>query len=427
MDLDKLKHHEKEIKKCFRCSLCKMTPLAVYRNPKFSDSCPINSHYQFHAYSGSGLQFMALALAQGRIEPDEKLAEIVFSCRSCGFCDVACKFIMDAERHLVNMAFKETLVDAGLAPVAYKKTAKNIKENGFAFSSKRQSWAQGLELKNATSKKAPVLLWAGCSADTDPAMAETLRTFVKILNKAQVNFAVLGEHEACCGLPAYWSGFREEFTHAGHRAAALIEKTGAKTVVAVCGGCLGAMRSKFPAYGIRMSAEVLHATEFIERLIKKKKLRMEVDVPLKVTYHDPCYLGRQSEAQEEWRGVEKTVFGQVIYTDPPRKTCYGSDGVFDPPRMILGAMKGVDFKEMHRIREYALCCGAGGGQAPEFKDMAENSAVGRIEEAIDTGAQCLVTSCPHCRRHFEETAKTRKLGIEVMDIVDLIARAANIA
>ncbi len=422
MSLEKLQAYETETKKCFRCSLCKMVPLAVYQDVRFSNNCPINNYYQFHAWSGSGQQFMALALAQGRIQADETLADIVFSCRSCGYCDVACKYIMDAERHLVNMALKETLVEAGLAPAEYKEAALNLKSHGSPLGTGGISWEAGLGLKQAARTQAKVLLWAGCSARHDPEASRTARLLARLLQKAGVDFAVYGDEESCCGLPAYWSGFREQFVESARKAKTLIEKSGAKTVVTVCGACLGTMRSKAPVYGIDMDAEILHATEYLERLIRKKRLTLTTPVNRSVTYHDPCYLGRQAEPPNNWHGQEKTVFGQMVYTDPPKTMRYGTEGVFDPPRAILKAIPGVAFTEMHRIREYAFCCGGGGGQAKKYDAMAQKAASSRIAEAKDAGAETLVTACPHCRQHLGKAAQ----DMSVLDIIDLTAQAAGI-
>ncbi|ACL06626.1 Putative uncharacterized Fe-S oxidoreductase (contains cysteine-rich region domain) [Desulfatibacillum aliphaticivorans] len=426
MNLDKLKPYEAEMKKCFRCSLCKMVPLAVYQKVEFSNNCPINNYHQFHAWSGSGLQFMALSLLHGRIPADEKLAEIVFSCRSCGYCDVACKYIMDAERHQVNTALKETLALAGLAPPELGRTCRSIQDRGTPFDSPAKPWDKGLSIKKAPRDKAKVLLWAGCSARHDPRQAAAARLFARILQNLKVDFAVLQDEESCCGLPAYWSGFGDVFTKAARDAGTALERSGARTVVCLCGACLGAMRSKYPAYGVKVDAEILHATEFLDRVLARKRLNLQAPEPMRVTYHDPCYLGRQAEPYEEWNGVEKTAFGQMTYTDPPKNLRYGTEGVFDAPRSLLHSIRGLQFNEMHRIREYALCCGAGGGLTEAARPMARQSAVSRLEEAKDVGAQCLVTACPHCRSHLEASAREAGLDVRVADIMEILAQALGV-
>ena len=189
------------------------------------------------------------------------------------------------------------------------------------------------------------------------------RKMARLLLHAGVDVGILGDDENCCGLPAHWMGFRDDFTALAEKNANSFKETGVKTIVTVCGACLGTLKAKYPKYGIKMGVAVLHATEFLERLIKKKKIRLPRPLNLNVTYHDPCYLGRQSEPQEEWKGEEKTVFGQMKYTVPPRKITIGTEGIFDPPGKILKSIKAFSFGESYGIKEYYHVCGAGGGRA----------------------------------------------------------------
>jgi Fe-S oxidoreductase len=176
-----------------------------------------------------------------------------------------------------------------------------------------------------------------------------------------------------------------------------------------------------------VGVEVLHATEFLERLIRKKKIRLKRPLHLKVTYHDPCYLGRQSEPHPVWNGVEKTVFGQMKYYIPPKKVRYGTGGVFEPPRVILNSIKELSFREMYRIREYSHCCGAGGGSADAYNAMSLGAARDRIAEARDVGADHLITACSHCKAQFGRAmAGMEGEGVTVMDIIDLVFMAAAI-
>ena len=425
MSYPELKVLESEIATCFRCSLCKMVPLPVFKSKEFSDICPINTHYAFHSYSASGMGYMALALAEGRIEADRSLADIVFSCRTCGFCDVACKFIMESERNEVNMTLREVLVNEGLAPEEYRRTVLNIRESGNpAGAAASGHWAEGVGIKKLPDRKAKVLVYGGCMARHDGRAAVAARKLARLLLHAGVDAGVLAD-ETCCGLPAHWSGFRDDFREFAELNKRSIEAAGVESVVTVCGACLGALRSRYPRYGIGLGVEVLHATELLARLVKKKKLALKKQVSRAVTYHDPCYLGRQSEPYEEWHGVEKTVFGQMKYYVPPKKIRYGTGGVFDPPRELLKSIPGVSFREMHRIREYSHCCGGGGGQAAAYDDMALRAARDRIAEARAVGAECLVTACTHCKAQFEKAAGPGK-AMSVTDIIDLVYESAGI-
>jgi len=293
---------------------------------------------------------------------------------------------------------------------------------------KAGDWAAGLNLKKLPQQRAGVLLYAGCLTRYDKNALRSARNMAKLLLHAGVDVGILGDDENCCGLPAHWMGFKDDFIALAEKNISSFREAKVKTIVTVCGACLGTLRAKYPKYGINNAGiEVLHGTEYLERLIKKKKIELKRPLNLKVTYHDPCYLGRQSEPQEEWEGEERTVFGQMKYTVPPRKINYGTGGVFDPPRTILKSIKGLSFREMYRIREYSHCCGGGGGRAEIYEKMSLEAAKERIKEAREVGADYLVTSCSHCKAQFEKTSSDMGNDpIRVLDIIDIVFQAADI-
>ncbi len=429
MGLAKLRQLEADMKKCFRCSLCKMVPLPTVLDSRYVDACPANLEFQFHGYSGSGKSIMALSLIEGRIEVDDTLAEISFACTACGLCDVACKFIMEAERHQVNMALREHIVDEGFGPPAHREMIENLERHGHPGGRPRSdssSWSEGLGLKTAPVDQAPVLLLAGCMARGAPDASRVVGKLARLLVRAGVDFAILGEEESCCGLPAYWTGHRDLFTSIATRAVRRLDELGAQTIVTVSGSCLGAIRSKYPEYASAPRARVLHATELLARLVEEGKLPLPRPVRRRVTYHDPCYLGRQSEPPLVWEGEYKTTHGCMTYADPPRQINRGVAGVFDEPRSLLRAIEGLDFVEMARIREYSFCCGGGGGVPMAHPEMARRTALQRLEEAASVEADCLVTACHHCRSNLSG-ARSSADGwlLPVTDIIDLFYEAAG--
>ncbi|MDM8000316.1 MAG: (Fe-S)-binding protein [Dehalococcoidia bacterium] len=430
MALPRLRELAPEMQKCFRCSLCKMVPLPTVLNPKYSDGCPSSRQYHFHGYSGSGKNIMALSLVDGRIKVDQTLADITFACTACGLCDVSCKFIMEAERHSVNMALREHIVEEGFAPPAHRAMIKNLEETGLPrgrVGVAARDWARDLGLKMLPDRAAPVLLFAGCLQCGDPTAADVARKLARLLQQSRVDFGVLRDGETSCGLPAYWTGHREVFTRMANRVADLLDATKAQTVVTVSGSCLGALRSKYPEYARAPKARVLHATEFLAQLIKDGRLHLSKSVRRKVTYHDPCYLGRQSEPPLTWEGEYKVTHGCMTYTDPPKEINRGVNGVYEPPRQILRAIKGLDFVEMYRIREYSYCCGGGGGVPLAYPDLALSAAIDRLEEAKDVGAECLVTACHHCRANLSKPQHSLQQPlIPVVDIIDLVCEAADL-
>ena len=419
------------MEKCFRCSLCKMIPLPVVKHPAFTDACPASREYHFHGYSTSGKQLMALSLIDGRIEPDERLARITFACTACGYGDVGCKFIMDAERHSINMALREYLVEQGFSLPEHQETIENLTSRGHPEGETRLSpgaWAEGLDLKIVPEERAEVLLFAGCAQNSDDKAAIIANKFARLLRHAGVDVGILGDGESCCGLPAYWTGHREVFTSIANRILEQVGGLGVKTLVMPSGSCLGAFRSKYPEYAGAFQMEVLHASELLARLIAKGRLRLTRPVPGTVTYHDPCYLGRQSEPPLDWEGEEKRALGCMNYFDPPKPVNRGTNGVFDPPRNILGEIPGLRFVEMYRIREYSFCCGAGGGVPEAYPDLARAAALHRIEEARAVGAERLVTACAHCERNLARAQETDgDEALPILDLIELVFEAAGLS
>lgn len=430
MVLSKLRALEADMKKCFRCSLCKMVPLPTVVDSRYSDGCPAGRALHFHGYSGSGKSIMALSLTEGRIAVDETLAAITFACTTCGLCDVACKFIMEAERHLINMALREHIVDAGFGLPAHRATIESLARHGRPNGrpgTAPSGWAHALSVKLAPAEPAPVLLLAGCHAHHDPDAAGVARKLALLLIRAGVDFAIRGDAENCCGLPAYWTGYRDVFTAIADDTTRRLDATGARTIVTASGSCLGAMRSKYAEYATAPQARVLHATEFLAALIEEGRLRLTKAVRRTVTYHDPCYLGRQSEPPIVWNGKYKTTHGCMQYADPPKGINRGVGGVFDAPRQVLGAIPGLALVEMPRIREYAFCCGGGGGVPEAFPELARRTALHRLEEAAGTQAEYLVTACHHCRANLSAAqAPPTAQALPVVDIIDLVHEAAGI-
>ena len=168
MSLSKLMQLEADMKKCFRCSLCKMVPLPTVLDSRFSNGCPASRELHFHGYSGSGKSITGLSLIERRIEVDEALAEIAFACTACGLCDVSCKFIMEAERHQVNMALREHVVDEGFGPSAHRQMIENLDAHGHPDGTPQvsaSSWAKGLDVKVARRIRPPCscLRAVGCA------------------------------------------------------------------------------------------------------------------------------------------------------------------------------------------------------------------------------------------------------------------------
>jgi Fe-S oxidoreductase len=413
MTLETLEGLRHEMKKCVRCSLCKLVPLPTIQQTRFTSACPPVDEYHFHAYSGGGMNVMALALLDRRIEVDRDLARIVSACTTCGLCDVACKFIMAAERQDVIMALKEHLVDCGMKPAPSVEAPPILPH-----------WAEGLGLATLPASKCSLLLLVGAGARHDPLHAANARKLARLLQAARVDFGILGGIEPSTGLEAYWTGQRRAFEETARKVVDLLDDSGARTIVTLCGEDLGALRSKYPRYCRAPKAQVVHASEFLLGLIQKHALRLRRPIPRRVTYHDPCYLGRQSEPPQVWQGEERRTHGVMTYFVPPKPICYGVRGVFDAPRRLLNAIPSLELVEMRRVREYAYCCGGGGGVPEAHPNVARSAAEQRLEEARSVGAETLVTACQHCRLNLSRWQSGNPLPI--VDLVDLVYESAGL-
>ena len=204
-----------------------------------------------------------------------------------------------------------------------------------------------------------------------------------------MDFGILGAKERCCGSTAFRVGAVDMFEKYKKANVKQLNGLGIKTLVTACAGCYSTFANEYTG---ELDFEVLHIVEFIARLVAEEKLTFKNELNLKVTYHDPCHIGR-----------------------------YG--GLYDEPREILKALPGVDFREMVRIREYSLCCGSGGGVKTAYPEVAMETAKMRVREAKDTGAEMIVTCCPFCEMNLKDGANADPEPMQVVDLLQLVSEA----
>jgi Fe-S oxidoreductase len=418
-----IEQYKGDMEMCCRCSACKHIPLQMVRNPKHSYACPSISRYNFHAYSGSGRLIIGREMLNTGFKYTDKLLDIVYNCQMCGACDISCKYGMDMEVLEPINEFRIKCVEDGHANPALDKVIDGLRKTGsmVPVKGKRGDWAEGLNIKDAAKEKVDVLYHVGCLTSYDKDMQKLAKAIAKILQKAGVNFGIAGDAETCCGGRAYQMGYQDDFLNQAKKNMALIKKAGVKTLVTGCADGYQAFKVLYDKFDLKGDLEVLHITEYIDRLIKKGKLKLTKKVNLNVTYHDPCRLGRLSEPWIHWEG--KKIPGYKFVFDPPKTYRRGTNGVYAPPRDILAAIPGVKLTEMDRIKEYSWCCGAGGGVNDSNPDFAVWTANKRMEEAASTGAEALVTACPWCESTFNKAIKGTGSNLKVYDIVELVAKA----
>lgn len=421
-----LEDYRNDMLRCMRCSECKWIPLAKISDWRFAHQCPSISRYNFHAYSSGGRLIMGLSVLEERMDYTDDFLDILYKCTMCGACEVSCKCNKDMENMPITQELRIKAVEDGELLPQQMMVIDSLRKEDNTMMAKRDdrgNWADGLKVKNITEEKAEVYFHAGCRYSFDGELWPEVRAAVNILVNAGVDVGIAGKDETCCGCRVYEMGYLGETTKYAENNVDLLKNSGAKTIVTSCSDCYQGFKVLYRKLGMLADVEVLHITEYIDRLIKEGKLKPSKKVPMKVTYHDPCHLGRLAEPHVPWDGKEKIVFNQMYIYDPPKPWRKGTHGVYEIPRDVIKAVPGVELNEMTRIKEYAWCCGAGGGVIDSYPDFAVWTAKERIEEAKSTGAEALVTACPWCKRNFLDALKESGDDLKVLDIVELVEKS----
>jgi Fe-S oxidoreductase len=415
--------------RCTRCTYCRWIPFDQVKSARFAKGCPSIEYGKFHAYSAGGRYVTALSLMDGRSQVTEKVKDSVFQCNMCGLCDVSCKICRyDMEPLSAMRELRFTLVQQGHELPQVKPVIESLNKQFNMLrqpAAERGGWARGLQVKNLTTEHAEYAFHAGCRYAFDGDLGHVARTSIRILQKAGLDVGIMGERESCCGGRAFNMGYRNEAKARANHNLRAWKTAGVKTVVTPCADCYQAFKRIYPPEA-GSELKVVHMVELVAELVKAGRLEPTRRVPMKVTYHDPCKLGRQGEAYVPWKGKEKKIFGQAVAYDPPRPRYNGAFGIYEAPRDLLRALPGIELVEMERIKEYAWCCGAGGGVYESYPDFARLTATERLEEAASTGADAVVTACPWCERNLGDAASGSSSRLKVFDVIALAGRALGL-
>ena len=252
------------------------------------------------------------------------------------------------------------------------------------------------ELKEK-NKKAEIVFWVGCAGSFDERAKKITKAFVKILVDSKISFAVLGSEEICTGDPAKRSGNEFLFQMQAMQNISTLDKYGVKKIVTTCPHCFNTLKNEYPQLG--GTYEVLHHSQFLDELIKNKKLSFKDGLykGKRITYHDPCYLGRANQ-------------------------------VYESPRNLILKLK-AELVEMKNCKSKGLCCGAGGAQM--FKDAEKGDKeinIARTEQALETNTEIIAAACPFCNTMLSDGIKNKEMEnkVALMDIAELIANAKEL-
>lgn len=384
------------LKDCMSCGLCTADgPLAPLRegdtipeNAKVDANCPSYEYYHFISYSPKGRSWLAAALWYKNTPITEDLVKVFYTCTTCGLCDEVCYL----KKVPIIRAMREEFVNRGVAlPPAIQKRDDNIINTDNYFGGKNQvraNWAKDLNLPT----QGDILYFAGCFASYK--YPETARATVNILREAGYEVAYLAEKETCCGNHLLIDGKVEA---ALSRATPLIEAmkaSGAKTVLFSCAEGYRAFNEYHQILG-PLPFEIVHVSQLFQKLINEGKIKFNANGTRKVTYHDPCALGRMMNT-------------------------------YNAPREVIQSIPGIELVEMVSNRRWARCCGSGFSLCAEaYPEYARSVGALRLKEAKDT-ADTLVTACPQCLENLTAAAKQHNLDVKLYDLPVLVAEAMGI-
>lgn len=374
---------------CVKCGLC-LASCPVYQKLLMEEAAPRGkvqlSKYFFHGE------------AKGAMVPSKKLAEAFFTCTDCNACTCFCPSQIKATE--VIQEGREKIFVAGAAPEPVMAIRQNILNTANVYAGKKEDriaiYPQSVKEKIAGGqkvKKVDTLLFMGCVASyLDMKIVPSL---IKIMDAAGVDYTMLASEELCCGLPLYLMGDRDTFEQNATEVIDMIRETGAKELVTPCAGCYKSFRKYYPEVG-DLGVTLYHSIHYVQKLIENKAIHLDGRVGKKLTYHDPCDLGRSFQ-------------------------------IFEEPREILKAIVGTDLVEMEKNRLMARCCGGGGSVMALGPELAAEMAAARVMDAAETGAEIIVSGCSTCKDNMRKGVKTipkdERPKIKLMDITEIVANS----
>jgi len=384
--------HEEILHRCFRCGYCKLPG-------DYSDiNCPAYLRYRFESFSPGGRMWLIRAWLDGAVEADERLQEVLFSCATCNNCVEHCIFPKFKDQILqAFIAAKEKMVEQGSLPPPVRDYLTTLYKHGNPYKmpqKKRGDWAADLGVEKYANQA--YLFYIGDVGSFDERGVQIARSAAKLLGRLGASFGILAAREGPDGNEARALGETELFRHLAEQNIKVFKELGVEKMITLSPHGYNAFKNDYPELGGRF--QVFHYTHLLISLLTGTGISEQPDSgpSRRVTYHDPCYLGRHNQDYE-------TV------------------------RQILGLLPGIELVEMGRCKADALCCGGGGGNF--FTDLVcsgpETSARVRVREAADTGAEILVTACPMCTVMLEDAVKSQNLEdrIQVRELSELVTEA----
>lgn len=321
----------------------------------------------------------------------------LWQCTTCAACMEACPVFIEQMPKIVDMRRYLVMEEADF-PDSMQEAIMSLERRGHPFSgtqATRLDWTEGLNVRQVSeAKDAEVLLWVGCGGALIERNQRVTRATAQLLEQAGVKFAVMGREEKCSGDPARRIGNEFLFEQLAKENVEKLNRHEVKKVITACPHCFNSFKNEYPQYGGHY--EVFHHSEYLAALVKEGKLKSLSESDKKITFHDPCYLGRQN-------------------------------GVYDAPRELVQISSRESEVEMERSRNKSFCCGGGGGMSFVDEPAGQRVNQERAREAIETGADVVAVGCPFCMTMMEDGINARKgeRDVKVLDVAELLWEAAK--
>ncbi len=364
-----------QVSQCIHCGLC-------------LSSCPTYNVLGAEMNAPRGRIAMLRAISAGRFPLSASVSRYTFSCIGCQACRVACPSGVRTDE--IFLGGKRIIAGSEFFPTPLTELEQRVRVTHNISgepSVNRLLWMENIDDKPQAARPASVALFTGCVAALYPMVYGILQSTVRLLQKAEIDFTILGADEWCCGFPLLAAGLdaSELMEHNLERLKAL----GAETLVTSCPSCYHTWKFDYAASSLR----VLHATEYLAELVDGGRLPLQ-PLARRVTYHDPCDLGRKSK-------------------------------VYDAPRKLINSIPGVEYVELKSNRDNSLCCGGGGNLESLDTDLSRGVAKLRLEQIVASQAQTVTSACQQCERTLMMAARRERAKVKVMDIVQLLDESVN--
>lgn len=385
-----------EVDACVRCECCRENcPVYIVSTTDESIEFPpsyagLIDEFKSIVKSRYGLRALLFGRRESQDEIVDHFSKWMYTCVLCGTCSEYCPLLI--RTYKLGISFRKWLVKENKEPENFKLIKDVIIETKNVLNMDNDERGDWADLAYSPVKiyeqgeKVDSIYFVGCMLSFSPTIQDMAFAFSEVLNISKTNYAILGDKEWCCGYPLYVTGYEKGLEELINHNIELVKESGAKRVIFSCPSCY-LMWKEFYSRKIP-NIKLLHEVEILKELVSRRKIKLG-KLDMKVTYHDPCDLGRKL-------------------------------GVFDVPREVIRSIPGIDFVELPHNRRDSRCCGGGGVVEAFNGSLPAKVAMLTLKEADELGVDALITACVQCKRTFLKAKRDYKTSLKVLDVAELV-------